>query len=175
MKRTERAAGRCSGSAAALIATAMLVACGPLSEPAGELRVPDRETFPQVSDALEHRCATLDCHGKPERNLRLYGSSGLRLSAEDAPGSGSTTDEEYGANYQAMVGLEPEILSQVVDEGGWQPERLTLVRKGRGTEHHKGEAVLVPGEDADRCLTSWLASAVDEEACTRAKDFGAPR
>ncbi|AKT42080.1 hypothetical protein [Chondromyces crocatus] len=157
-----------------VVGASTLVACAPMEEHAGAPLVPPMEPFPMVSDALEYRCATLDCHGKPERNLRLYGSSGLRLAPDGATGSGTTTDAEYAANYDSVVGLEPEILSRVVEEGGWLPDRLTLVRKGRGTEYHKGNAVLVPGDDADRCLTSWLASAVDEAACERAKEMVRP-
>jgi hypothetical protein len=136
--------------------------------------LPSRVTFPLVLDALEPRCATMDCHGKPARNLRLYTSSGLRHSPADIPGSGSTTADEYEASYQSVVGLEPEWMAIVVAEGGLNPDRLTLVRKGRGDEAHKGGHILVSGDPADICLTSWLASSIDEEACHRAADVVPP-
>lgn len=135
---------------------------------------PDRLAFPRVLDALERRCGTLDCHGDPGRNMRLYTGSGLRLGKMDIPGESATTDAEYNASYWSVVGLEPEIMSAVVADGGERPERLTMVRKARGTEYHKPGAILEIGEPADRCLTSWLASKLDEEACKTAADFNAP-
>lgn len=143
-------------------------------EPADAWQLPNRLDFPPVLDALEQRCATLDCHGKRARNLRLYTSSGLRHSAMDIPGSGSTTDAEYDASYQSVVGLEPELISFVVGEGGKTPERLTFLRKGRGTEAHKGGIVLVPGDSADTCITSWLRSNLDANACARAAEVIPP-
>lgn len=148
--------------------------CALPAEPGEAPAVPDSASFPLVSDALERRCATLDCHGAPGRNLRLYTGTGLRLDPAHVPGSGSTTDAEYAASYRALIALEPEILGTVVAEGGDRPERLTLVRKARGTEHHKAGAVLREGDDADRCLTSWLAALIDEDACALAEDYVAP-
>jgi hypothetical protein len=135
---------------------------------------PDRTTFPPVLDAFERRCATLDCHGAPGRNLRLYTGSGLRLNPKDVPGSGSTTKDEYDASYWSVVGLEPEVISQVVADGGANPERLTMVRKARGTEHHRPGPIIKEGDDADRCLTSWLAGKLDKTACKNAASFGPP-
>lgn len=138
------------------------------------LALPDRAGFPMVAGVLEQRCATLDCHGRQERNLRLYGGTGLRLSPDDVPGSGATTEDEHDASYQSIVGLEPEVLSLVVSEGGKGPERLSLVRKARGDDAHKGGAVLTRGDDADRCVTSWLSPALDEKACARAEELLPP-
>jgi hypothetical protein len=92
----------------------------------------------------------------------------LRLAPTDVPGGRATTTDEIDADYQSVIGLEPEILAAVVQDGGARPERLTLVRKARGTEHHKGGALITPGDAQDRCLTSWLAGAVDESACASA-------
>lgn len=145
-------------------------------EPAGDggTLVPDRTEFPPVADALERRCATLDCHGSAGRNLRLYSGTGLRLDEADVPGSGSTTEAEYDASFQSIVSLEPAVMDAVLAEGGARPERLTLVRKARGAEKHAGGAALDPFGDADRCLASWLSPALDEEACARAEGFGPP-
>ena len=66
-----------------------------------------------------------------------------------------------------MVGLEPEVMSAVVSQGGAQPERLTLVRKARGTEAHKGGSLMNAGDDRDVCLTSWLAGKTDTVACAK--------
>ena len=46
--------------------------------PAGPAR---RTSFPAVAQLLDVRCGSLDCHGTVARNLRLYGSAGLRLVA----------------------------------------------------------------------------------------------
>jgi hypothetical protein len=59
-------------------------------------------------------------------------------------------------------------MSSVVAAGGANPERLTFVRKARGTESHKGGAVVVPGDARDVCITSWLRGAADADACTAA-------
>jgi len=69
-----------------------------------------------VSKFLERRCGTLDCHGKPERPLRIYGERGLRLPNDAGlrPTQGGTSNEEVVANYRSVVGLEPELMSRVV-------------------------------------------------------------
>jgi hypothetical protein len=131
--------------------------------------VPDRASFPPVADLLGKRCGTLDCHGSAYRNLRVYGSQGLRLSPDDRPISkGQTTDAEYDQDFQSIVGLEPEIMSTVVSEGGASPDRLTFVRKARGTEHHKGGSLMQAGDPQDRCITSWLAGSTDVADCVSA-------
>jgi hypothetical protein len=135
--------------------------------------VPDRPSFVPVADMLVHTCGTLDCHGTQFRNLRLYGREGVRLDKDASPnlldGSVSTT-QEYDEDYLSVVGLEPEVMSQVVMQGGAAPERLTLVRKGRGQEAHKGGSLYAVGDDRDRCLVSWLAKNVDTQACARSVD-----
>jgi hypothetical protein len=131
--------------------------------------VPDRASFPAVSDLLDHRCGSLDCHGITFRNLRIYGHEGLRLDPTARPSSQpNTTPLEYDATFASLVALEPEIMTAVVDAGGAQPERLTFLRKARGTEDHKGRALWAEGDAADRCVTSWLAGATDTTSCTTA-------
>ena len=150
---------------------AALVACVTVSEDARvEPKQPDRQSFPVVADLLARRCGSLDCHGTHARNLRIFSGQGLRYAATDRPTShaNSTTVAEYDEDFLSVVGLEPEILGQVVTEAGTQPERLTLVRKARNTEHHKGGLLLRVGDNADRCITSWLAGSVDATACTTA-------
>ncbi len=154
----------------ALVAAVIAAAC---SAPATDARVieavPDRASFPAVADLLVKRCGTLDCHGEVGRNLRLYGSTGLRLAPGDRPISkGQTTVAEYDDDYRSVVGLEPEIMSEVVASGGASPDRLTLVRKPRGTEHHKGGTLWAEGDPQDRCLTSWLSGNTDVADCVSA-------
>jgi hypothetical protein len=131
-------------------------------------------TFEPVSEALHSHCGSLDCHGQVGRNLRLYGANGLRLDPREFPGGSVSTQAEFRENYQSVIALEPELIARVFAESGANPERLTLVRKGRGTEHHKGGEAMVPGGAADRCLLSWLASNVDLDACAEAAEVVPP-
>ena len=152
-------------------ATSLATACVNVdSDPRVVETVPDRASFPPVSDLLDHRCGTLDCHGVTYRNLRIYGREGLRFAADARPSSGqiSTTAEEYDATFASLVGLEPATMSLVISEGGAHPERLTLLRKARGTEDHKGLALWSEGDPQDLCVTSWLAGHTDTAICAQA-------
>ena len=148
----------------------LIVACTfPSSTATNSVTLPDRTTFPAVADLLEKRCGTLDCHGSAFRNLRVYGSLGLRLAPNDRPLSkGQTTPEEYDADFESIVGLEPEIMGEVVADGGANPDRLTFVRKARGSEHHKGGSLMQAGDPQDTCITSWLAGKTDVAGCASA-------
>jgi hypothetical protein len=143
------------------------------STPSPEARVvetlPDATSFPAVAAMLVQACGSLDCHGTLGRNLRLYGDTTLRLSPTDVPSTLlPTTADEVAQDFESVVGLEPEIMGQVVASGGADPERLTLVRKARGTESHKGGTVVVAGDARDVCMTSWLEGSADAAACTAA-------
>ncbi len=161
-----------TGCATALLLVAMSdgLACSSPSSGARVVEsVPDTTTFPEVADMLIQACGTLDCHGTVARNLRLYGDTGLRYSPLDVPSTlYPTTQSERAQDYDSVVGLEPEIMSQVVASGGLDPERLTLVRKARGTESHKGGAVIAVGDARDVCITTWLAGHARASACTAA-------
>ena len=125
-----------------------------------------------VSAFLEKRCATLDCHGQVGRPLRLYSRTGLRFpdpDVQNTPGAAGTSEEELRANYQSVIGLEPELMSKLVlDPTNNQPQSLLLVKKPRAQERHKGGQIVVIGDDGDRCVTSWLAGATDFAACLTA-------
>jgi hypothetical protein len=131
---------------------------------------PDRASFPAVADMLVRRCGTLDCHGMTARNLRVFGQGGLREAEDARPNAftDKTTVAEYDEDYASVVGLEPELISQVVADHGANPDRLTLIRKARGTEHHKGLTIFTEGSCGDVCLTSWLAGKVNADDCTGA-------
>jgi hypothetical protein len=127
-------------------------------------------TFTVVGDYIELRCGSLDCHGQPGRNMRVWGQFGMRLRTGNTPGlapplSPMTTPDEYQATYRSVVGLEPTVMSSVVSNHGAHPEDLTFVRKARGLEAHKGGVLITPGDPQDVCITSWLASNVDVNAC----------
>jgi len=134
----------------------------------------DVTSFRALDGALGPSCGSLDCHGQPGRNLRIYDVTGLRLSKDDISGVGVTTDAEILATYRSFVGLEPDLTSKVLTERGAQPERLTIVRKARASEVHEGAAVWPEGSDGDRCLTSWLASKTDVAACEKARALFLP-
>lgn len=155
--------------------TACVAEVGPTST-ATELRAPIRAGFENVADGLQPSCGTLDCHGQAGRNLRLFGERGLRLEADANPGEGATTPAEYEANYWSLVALEPEILSTVVAAAGATPERLILIRKGRGTTRHKGGAQMPANGALDQCLVGWLRGAIPSDACKAAakRTVGAP-
>lgn len=173
--------------------------------------------FASVSEVMERRCGTLDCHGQAARPLRIYSSSGLRrpepeLNSEDCDdnkdcpgesrkclkgigcvdetiddygqyypgGSVSTTPTERRANWVSMCALEPEIMTVVYccnapkgrcdpfdyatncpDTTKFDVNRLTLVRKARLLERHKGGKIFDEGSSGDTCLTNWLTGEYD--------------
>ena len=162
----------------ALLAITSIAACS--NAPADSrihVAAPDRAQFPPVGVYLNQRCGSADCHGSPQRNLVIYGCKGLRLDPADTPGCRrtggvDTTASELDATYRSLVGLEPVVMSAVVAGKGQAPELLTFVRKARGTESHKGGALITPGDSQDTCIVSWLGGATDTDACTQA--LGAP-
>ncbi|MGH7286351.1 MAG: hypothetical protein ACRELY_32940 [Polyangiaceae bacterium] len=156
----------------AMISCALAVVIFACSRPDADSQIPidapDRASFAPVSAALDRRCGSLDCHGSRYRNFRIWGHDGMRLGLGDVPGGAQTTQDEIDATYDSLVGLEPEIMSAVIADHGQNPERLTLVQKGRGLDKHAGGAVLVPGDVRDRCLLSWLEGSTDGPSCSQA-------
>jgi hypothetical protein len=153
--------------------------CGSAEPAAGHLteaQLPSRDEFPVVAHAMQLRCGTLDCHGQVGRNLRLYGVGGLRLSTPESPIVDSvfdpTTVPELDASYQSTIGLEPEALWRVRDQRA-SPTQLSLVRKIRGIEKHKGGQLAHEGDALDRCLVLWLTADADPDSCEQV--IAAPR
>ncbi|MFO0589998.1 MAG: hypothetical protein U0441_20820 [Polyangiaceae bacterium] len=159
--------------AALLFGVALPIGCAETTEEQAT-HLPSKSQFPLVLDALERRCGTLDCHGAPGRNLRLYTGSGLRLSSKDIPGNGQTTPEEYDASYWSVYGLEPEVMSAVIGDDGADPLRLLLLQKARGMDHHRPGAIIDANDAADKCIRTWLKGTTSETACKAAAAFGAP-
>jgi hypothetical protein len=113
-----------------------------------------------VEAVLEKRCGTLDCHGQMGRALRIFGIYGLRLFQGDAsntPGMQPTTQTELVANYQSVIGLQPELMTEVV-QGNAPPTALLLLRKPLQLERHKGGAVFNAGDPTYNCIVSWLGT-----------------
>jgi hypothetical protein len=170
-----------------LAALVLLAACAtpPQSDERVSVVKPSKVGFEDVNTFLVHQCGSLDCHGSRFRSMRVYGPVGLRL-AGNTPGDTNVdlatetkekvlkqTDDEIAASYLSVTGLEPEILSDVVRDHGANPERLTLIRKARGDENHKGYNLAPPGSKGDDCLLSFLRGAVDTAACKYAAQFEA--
>lgn len=130
-----------------------------------------------VGTVFERRCGSLDCHGSLTRNLRIYSSRGLRLPSDggtNLPGQGDTTIDESTANYNSIMLLEPERTNEVL-RGEATPEVAMLVlKKPLGLESHKGGVSIRKGDDAERCIVTWLTQPndqVDAAACARAAIF----
>ncbi|WP_394847222.1 hypothetical protein LZC95_07105 [Pendulispora brunnea] len=136
-----------------------------------------------VSYFLERRCGTLDCHGRIERPLRIYGQRGLRLpnDAGLTPSSGETSEAEKTANYRSALGLEPEQLNRVMT--GENPAILLLISKPLsydpdvpGTDkgvRHRGGPQIIQGQDGYNCLFNWLGGTFNDDtvaACKRAAE-----
>ncbi len=128
---------------------------------------PSRASFTPVSPFLENACGTIDCHGAPSRPLRIMGYNGLRLSPTDVPGGNPTTVAEVDANWESVCGLQPVQMTEVTS-GELSPDGLLLLQKPLLQTHHKGNQVIVMGDDGYTCLTSWLTAEVDAAACGRA-------
>ena len=158
----------------ALVLAGVALAC---SSPDTDARIdpigPDKAEFRAVAPVLARRCGSVDCHGTRLRNLRVFGYGGLRLldghRLDDPP---IVTDDEANATYDSVIGLEPELMRAVVLAGGADPERLSFVRKGRGDEDHKGDRRVIPGDDADTCILTWLSRTTKIDACKRAGCVG---
>lgn len=155
-----------------------LAGCGGLEPGAESVVGPplDVNSFRPVSAVMERRCGTLDCHGQTARPLRIYGQYGLRrYEPEGSPnvenyaeyysgGKEPTTLAELEDNYRSMLALEPEIIAKVYAKTA-PPEELTLVRKARLQEKHKGGLLWNKGDPGDVCLTNWLTGNTDTTQC----------
>jgi hypothetical protein len=132
--------------------------------------------FQPVSAVFERRCGTLDCHGSAFRPMRIYGQNGLRrpepkgsknvgdFAEYSSGGLEPTTLAELSDNYQSIVSLEPELVAQVV-QGLSSPDRLSVIRKARLQEKHKGGLLWYQGDPGDACLTNWFTSVDDTSPC----------
>ncbi len=124
---------------------------------------------PGVHAFLERRCGTLDCHGQSGRAFRLYSSGGLRMpnDAGLVSGGGPDTPEEIRANYQSLVGLQPEETGRVLAHLD-PPTALLVVAKPLALQTHKGGQELAVGDTGDACLESWLVGEISLTACAAA-------
>ena len=161
----------------------LLLSCEEIPSP-GLLQCADIEDFKPVSNVLERRCGTLDCHGEYARPLRIYGQNGLRLATQDeildssearendtVSGGKGTTDEEVELNWRSVCGLEPERTALVV-AGQLSPNELMLLRKPLqlegNLEKHKGGQLFLSGGPGDVCVSCWLRGFPDNIECADA-------
>ena len=149
------------------------------------------DDFRIVNNVLERRCGTLDCHGVPARPLIVYGQNAYRRPGAEAfePPEGpvdadeyfpggleATTQYELRGTWESLCGLEPEKMDRVIKQAE-PPEHLSLIRKPRLEEKHKGGRIWGTGtREGDACLISWLLSEpidvsgrreVNKEACLK--------
>jgi hypothetical protein len=154
------------GLGAGLSFAALVASCSfaPANARYIQTALPDEATFGPVAELLSVRCGSIDCHGSLYRNLRIYGSTGLRYLPTDRPFSPlCNTCEENMETYLSVVGLQPEAMSEVAL--GANPSILTMVGRARGTEAHKGGQIWTQGDDSDVCLTSWLQGEPNPADC----------
>ncbi|AKT41979.1 hypothetical protein [Chondromyces crocatus] len=178
----------------------MPIACGPeLEKTSIDCPPGDAANFRRVSKVIEFHCGTLDCHGNSFRPLRIYGKDGLRkpvaldaegnlpedagFSPSDWPnyhtGGIETTEPELLENARSLCGLEPEMIAEFRERVGKEDEDeapvlagelLTIVRKPRLEERHKGGRVWRVNDNPDQCLVQWLipvepGTLVNQAAC----------
>jgi hypothetical protein len=131
---------------------------------------------------LALKCATLDCHGQIGRGMRLYSIRGLRAFDAFPPGDfpnltggGAITPDELAANYESVIGLEPETMAQVYSAQS-DPTQLLLFKKPLGLEGHKGGQVMNTRTDNGyKCLASWVVGTnLDVDACAGAQASEGP-
>lgn len=154
------------------------VGCGDFSAGVEEIVAPpfDPVVFRSFSAVMERRCGTLDCHGQTSRPLRIFGQYGLRRpepmgspNVENyaeyySGGKESTTLAELEDNYRSICALEPELVAEVFAKKS-SPDVLTIVRKARLREKHKGGLLWNKGEPGDVCMTNWLTGSTDTSPC----------
>ena len=76
-----------------------------------------------------------------------------------AAGSGPTSVAEINANYIALVGLQPELVTSLMAKPNRTADdvrHLLILAKPLQLERHKGGPALLLGEPADECIELWL-------------------
>ncbi|MBX3189264.1 MAG: hypothetical protein KF819_19730 [Labilithrix sp.] len=123
--------------------------------------LPDFNTYvTHVDRYLARRCGSLDCHGQPGRAYRIYSREGFRLytiaDGSLVSGQQPTDPAEQRANFQALIGLEPEEMSRLMARQGDDIKRLLFIRKSLRIERHKGGPAMAEDDEGYRCVEAWL-------------------
>jgi hypothetical protein len=173
-----------AGACASAPETSRFTYVGPIPD-TDQTLAPDYDGFKKgPQEYLERRCATLDCHGELGRPLRLFSGNGLRAfdasnggSFPNLSGRSATTEDEIRANYLAVIGLEPEVMGEVIAEKAANPKKLLLLKKPLALESHKGGRIMVDESDFGyRCINSWLAGGpLDQTSCDQGAKFPSPK
>lgn len=123
--------------------------------------VPDFATYvTNVDRYLARRCGSLDCHGQPGRAYRIYSREGFRdytlADGSLVSGQQPTDPAEQRANFQALVGLEPEEMTRVMARQAADIKTLLFIRKSLRLERHKGGPAMADDDPGYRCVEAWL-------------------
>jgi hypothetical protein len=148
--------------AAGALGVAACAGPAPGSEPVP--RALDRAAYVRdVHPIVEARCATLDCHGRFERPLRLYAETGLRRSDElrELP----ITDVELDDNVAAATAVDAAAT----------PDDSLILMKPLGRMKHTGGTLWPTATNPQYlCVRGWLAGTSDRAdvaaACLTAAD-----
>jgi hypothetical protein len=126
----------------------------------------DAADFPIVEPVFERHCGSLDCHGSIATPMRIYSQNGLRMpnDAGLTPGNGATSEFEITANYDSIISVEPEKITDVAKNKG-DPYSLLILKKPLAIESHKGGPAISKGDDAETCISSWIKGTVNLTAC----------
>jgi len=87
---------------------------------------------------------------------------------------GTTSQDEYDANYQSLVSIAPEVISAIVQRRGQGFDKWIVVTKGTNAEYHKGGARFAKNDDTYRCVLSWIQGAVNMDPCLTSAQVVAP-
>lgn len=139
--------------------------CTRYEDSVSELRAPARESFEPVASVLQSNCGTLDCHGSPARNLRVYSAYGMRATGDCVPGDPDTTEADVDETYRSLIGVDPEGLARLARESHSNASGWIVTSKARGLERHAGGSRLPAGGHGDRCLVSWILGAIETDEC----------
>ena len=140
------------------LASALAAGCA-FEPPAGQTTL-NGDVYPLVQPVVAHSCASLDCHGREARPLRIYAVDGLRRS-DDLRGE-DLTQEELHLNFDAFEAIDPE------------PTRLHIVLSkplsvDAGGLFHEGGDLWPDASHAEyRCIEAWLTEAPAAAACAEA-------
>jgi len=104
----------------------------------------------------------------------MYGIDGIRASKDNISGTEGTTTQELHYNYEALVTIQPEVLSFIVSHQGQNFDKWIVVTKGTNAEHHKGGQRFKKADDTYNCLKSWVIGAVNDAVCQAAGSLMAP-
>lgn len=139
-------------SRAASLLALWAVACAPPEQGELAIVVGDAEAYAtEVHPVLEASCATLDCHGDPDRPLRLFAETGLRAS-DDLRGL-PITEQELEQNLRSLAAVDPG--APTVDESLVLLE--PLAPEAGGVHHVGGDLWPSTTDPSYLCVRAHLA------------------